>query len=124
MTDLFRPLPAADAFQVPHGRHALRRHPALARLHAWIHSHSDAGYVTRAEAVSMLPPLILDCQPRDSMLDMCAAPGSKTTQLLEAVGDGVLVVANDMDPKRAYMLATHTRRIEPRVHDDNDSIIL
>ena len=61
VTDLFRPLPAADAFQVPHGRHALRLHPALARLHAWIHSHSDAGYVTRAEAVSMLPPLILDC---------------------------------------------------------------
>ena len=26
-------------------------------------------------------------------------------------GDGGLVVANDMDPKRAYMLATHTRRI-------------
>ena len=39
-------------------------------------------------------------------------------------GDGGLVVANDMEPKRMYMLATHTRRIEPRVHDDNDSIIL
>jgi 16S rRNA C967 or C1407 C5-methylase (RsmB/RsmF family) len=35
---------------------------------------------------------------------MCAAPGSKTCQLLEIVTKG-LIVANDVDSKRAYMLS-------------------
>lgn len=51
--------------------------------------------------------------PGDRILDMCAAPGSKTVQLLEAINanqeDRVhtkgFVVANDSDTKRAYMLA-------------------
>ena len=35
--------------------------------------------------VSMLPPLVLDVQPHHKVLDMCAAPGSKTAQLIEAL---------------------------------------
>jgi len=31
------------------------------------------------EVVSMIPPLLLDIQPTDTVLDMCAAPGSKTS---------------------------------------------
>ena len=57
---------------------------------------------------------------------MCAAPGSKTSQMLEAVADGCdginpngegggeprgYVVANDSDPKRAYMLVHQLRRL-------------
>lgn len=30
----------------------------------------------------MIPPLFLDVQPDDIILDMCAAPGSKTSQIL------------------------------------------
>jgi 16S rRNA C967 or C1407 C5-methylase (RsmB/RsmF family) len=30
----------------------------------------------------MLPPLYLQIQPDDVVLDMCAAPGSKTSQML------------------------------------------
>src|SRR3989338_4300463 len=38
------------------------------------------GYIYLQEAASMIPPLILD--PKDEIiLDMCASPGSKTTQL-------------------------------------------
>jgi multisite-specific tRNA:(cytosine-C5)-methyltransferase len=44
------------------------------------------GYITRQEAVSMLPPLFLDVRPEHRVLDMCAAPGQKTAQLIEAVG--------------------------------------
>lgn len=46
----------------------------------------------------MLPPLFLDPKPGDYVLDMCAAPGSKTCQMLEMMdgGKGVLV-ANDVD---------------------------
>ena len=42
----------------------------------------DAGLIARQELVSMIPPLFLDVQPDDIILDMCAAPGSKTSQIL------------------------------------------
>ena len=53
------------------------------------------------------------------VLDMCAAPGSKTQQLLEAVhsegSDSSLplgfVVANDVDHKRCNLLTHQTKRV-------------
>lgn len=41
--------------------------------------------MSRQEAVSMVPPLLMDIQPHHWVLDMCAAPGSKTAQIIEAV---------------------------------------
>ncbi|KAJ1470408.1 hypothetical protein T484DRAFT_1847881 [Baffinella frigidus] len=51
--------------------------------------------------VSMLPALILGCEPHHNILDLCAAPGSKTTQLLgllPASREGLLI-ANDPDDR-------------------------
>ena len=31
----------------------------------------------------MIPPMLLDVKPSDMVLDMCAAPGSKTSQMME-----------------------------------------
>ena len=68
--------------------------------------------LTRQEIVSMLPPLLLKVEEGHTVFDMCAAPGSKTAQLLEMVhqsGSAVpkgMVVANDSDQARAFML-TH-----------------
>lgn len=36
----------------------------------------------------MIPPLLLDVQPEHYALDMCASPGSKTAQMLEALHAG------------------------------------
>lgn len=36
----------------------------------------------------MIPPLVLDVQPHHKILDMCAAPGSKTAQLIEMLHSG------------------------------------
>jgi len=89
-------------------------------LHKWMKQHTDNGNITRQEAVSMVPPLALDVQPHHFCLDMCAAPGSKTSQLLEIVNRSLqygddqrqgLVVANDSDTDRAYMLVHQCRRI-------------
>lgn len=71
---------------------------------------SDSGLITRQELVSMLPPLLLDLQPGQFVIDLCAAPGSKTAQIIEILkGDG-LVVANDFDKNRAYMLIHQLHR--------------
>jgi 16S rRNA C967 or C1407 C5-methylase (RsmB/RsmF family) len=86
----------------------------------WLVNETDAGSITRQEAVSMLPTFLLDVQPFHRVIDMCAAPGSKTTQILELMHKdeyttgqqptGVLV-ANDSDTKRAYMLVHQCKRI-------------
>mmetsp|Transcript_91583 Transcript_91583/g.126262 ORF Transcript_91583/g.126262 Transcript_91583/m.126262 type:complete len:86 (+) Transcript_91583:692-949(+) len=73
----------------------------------------------------MLPPLLLDVKADHAIFDMCAAPGSKTAQLLELIqSDSIynqnkrnidqpkgFVVANDADHKRAYMLAHQMNRL-------------
>jgi 16S rRNA C967 or C1407 C5-methylase (RsmB/RsmF family) len=37
----------------------------------------------------MLPPLVLGVRPEHRVLDMCAAPGSKTAQLIEVRPDPI-----------------------------------
>lgn len=63
----------------------------------------------------MLPPLLLDVKPEHTVIDMCAAPGSKTAQLIEALHavpePTGLVVANDKDYKRAHMLIHQVKRL-------------
>lgn len=43
------------------------------------------GNISRQEAVSMVPPLLMDIKSHHKILDMCAAPGSKTAQIIEAL---------------------------------------
>ena len=57
-----------------------------------------SGRITRQEAASMMPVQALEVQPGDRVLDMCAAPGSKTTQIAEALDGSGLVVANEPNP--------------------------
>ncbi|CAK4080443.1 unnamed protein product [Aphanomyces euteiches] len=85
-------------------------------LHQFLILHTSAGSMTRQEAVSMIPTLFLDVQPGQRVLDMCAAPGSKTSQILETLLRGSstqdgFVVANDASEKRGYMLAHQMMRL-------------
>jgi multisite-specific tRNA:(cytosine-C5)-methyltransferase len=90
----------------------------LSGLHEWLKFANEYGSITRQEAVSMAPPLFLGVQPTHRVLDMCAAPGSKTLQLLEALHAGLepgvlpsgLVMANDSDLKRCNLLTHQTKR--------------
>ena len=98
----------------------IRKVDALRACHDFLVHANDVGDISRQEVVSMLPPLLLGVQPHHKVLDMCAAPGSKTIQLVEALrgrssaglnratgeherGGGFLV-ANDNNLKRTYML--------------------
>jgi 16S rRNA C967 or C1407 C5-methylase (RsmB/RsmF family) len=62
-------------------------------------------------APSMIPPLALEPQPGERVLDLCAAPGSKTTQICELMQDRGFVVANDIYFDRLKILKGHLERL-------------
>ncbi|ALS21038.1 RsmB/NOP family class I SAM-dependent RNA methyltransferase [Paenibacillus naphthalenovorans] len=68
------------------------------------HPHYHAGLYYIQEPSAMAPAELLDVRPGDRVLDLCAAPGGKTTQLAGKLqGTGVLV-ANDVHPDRVKAL--------------------
>jgi 16S rRNA C967 or C1407 C5-methylase (RsmB/RsmF family) len=79
--------PDSCGWKISCGRAALRKlgraEPVLHSLHQFLISEVDTGNISRQEAVSMVPPLMLGVQPHHLVLDMCAAPGSKTAQIVE-----------------------------------------
>ena len=70
----------------------------------------DTGRLTRQEAVSMIPAIALDAQPGELVLDMCASPGSKTTQIAEHLDGRGIVMANEVVNSRINTLVTNTKR--------------
>lgn len=58
----------------------------------------------------MIPPRVLDPQPGESVLDLAAAPGSKTTQLSAMMRNTGLVVANDVSVPRIKALTANLER--------------
>lgn len=69
------------------------------------------GHIYVQDIASMLPPLVLDPQPGEWILDMSAAPGSKTTQIASLMRNTGLVIANDVVMKRIRSLAGNLERM-------------
>ena len=67
------------------------------------------GYLYIQDKSSMLPPLYLNPEPGDVVLDMCASPGSKTGLLAQLVGPRGLVIANEPNPSRLQTLRQNLR---------------
>jgi len=118
----------------------IRRHAPFADFQKFLVAEAASGNISRQEVVSMIPPHFLDVKPGMVVLDMCAAPGSKSAQLAEmihgdeedrvrraangeSVGSGEegdysddgrstgLLIANDTDYKRAGMLVHQVKRL-------------
>jgi tRNA (cytosine49-C5)-methyltransferase len=68
------------------------------------------GYIYVQEAASMIPPVVLDPQPGETILDICAAPGSKTTQIAMYMQNKGLLVANDISGSRLRALGMNMQR--------------
>jgi 16S rRNA (cytosine1407-C5)-methyltransferase len=69
------------------------------------------GHFYLQEAASMLPPSLLDAQPGERILDMSAAPGSKTTQLASRMQGRGLILANDVQEQRLWTLKSALHRL-------------
>ena len=69
------------------------------------------GYIHIQEEVSMVPPLILDPQPGEQVLDLCASPGSKTTQISQMMENRGLVIANEPSLARVAPLRSNCERL-------------
>lgn len=110
--------PDGLAWQLQLTRKDIRKSEAYFRLHNFLIVETDSGSISRQEVVSMVPPLVLDVKSNHKVLDMCAAPGSKTAQLIEmihseegsAFPEG-FVIANDLDNNRCYMLVHQAKRL-------------
>ena len=69
-------------------KNVIRKFPPFAAFQKFLVSETSVGNISRQEVVSMIPPLLMDLQPGMTVLDMCAAPGSKSAQLLEMLHRG------------------------------------
>ncbi|KAL4073670.1 S-adenosyl-L-methionine-dependent methyltransferase [Scleroderma citrinum] len=113
--------PDGLAWQFNVSKKVLRRSPEFKKFHSFLVHETEVGNISRQEAVSMLPPLFMDVQPHHKVIDLCAAPGSKTAQLLEALHandtatstsiPAGLLIANDSDSRRSHLLIHQSARL-------------
>jgi len=68
------------------------------------------GYIYIQGAASMIPPIVLNPKPNDLVLDMCASPGSKTSQLAAMMNNQGLILANDNKIERLKPLTLNLQR--------------
>ena len=71
----------------------------------------EAGAYYLQEPSAMLPAAVLNPQPGENVLDLCAAPGGKSTQLALRMQGRGLLVCNEPVPKRAQILARNIERM-------------
>jgi 16S rRNA (cytosine967-C5)-methyltransferase len=82
---------------------------------------ADSGRFLLQDEASQLVPLALGAGPGERVLDACAAPGGKALAIADALGDGGLLVAADLRPRRMAvlqrLLALHEAKASLVVHD-------
>ena len=68
------------------------------------------GYYYIQELASMLPVLILEPKSKELILDLCASPGSKTTQISAEMKNTGTIIANEISISRIQILASNLER--------------
>src|SRR3989344_2893321 len=80
------------------------------RRDIWNLIEHSLGYFYTQEAASMIPPLVLEPEESDTILDMAASPGSKTTQISALMDNKGILVANDINSERMKPLSLNVQR--------------
>ncbi len=75
------------------------------------HPYHEAGIYYIQEPSAMAPVTMLEVQPGERVLDLCAAPGGKSTQIAAALQGKGLLVCNEIHPARAKILSENVERM-------------
>ena len=83
------------------------------------------GWFMIQDEAAMLVAHIADPRPGESVLDVCAAPGGKTTHMAERMGNRGRIVARDSQEGRISLIRENSRRlgttiVETQVRDATD----
>lgn len=74
----------------------------------------EAGAFYLQDPAAMIPVNVLQPQPGERILDLCAAPGGKSTQIGVAMRGEGLLICNEPVPKRAQILSRNLERMGVR----------
>ncbi len=69
------------------------------------------GLITIQDESSMMPANVLDPKPGMKVLDMCAAPGGKTTHMAERMENDGSILAMDLHPHKLDLIDENTARL-------------
>lgn len=69
------------------------------------------GYIFCHDASSMIVPLVLEPNEKDYVLDLCAAPGGKTTEIAQLMNNKGFILANDIKIDRIKALASNIQKM-------------
>ncbi len=75
------------------------------------HPYHHAGMIYVQEPGAMAPAECIDIDPAWNILDMCAAPGGKSTQLKNKLGENGILVSNEIIPSRCRILTGNIERL-------------
>ena len=75
------------------------------------HPYHHAGMIYVQEPGAMAPAECIDIHPDWRILDMCAAPGGKSTQLRNKLGENGILVSNEIIPSRCKILTGNIERL-------------
>lgn len=75
------------------------------------HPYHDAGVYYIQEPSAMAPAEYLDAEPGEKILDLCAAPGGKSTQIAAKMQGKGILVCNEIHPARAKILSENVERM-------------
>lgn len=93
---------------VPWAEYGFRYEPGQRPgLHPW----HEGGLYYLQEPSAMAPAALLNPQPGERVLDLCAAPGGKSTQIAGKMAGKGLLVCNEYSPKRAKILSQNIERM-------------
>ncbi|MBS4202111.1 RsmB/NOP family class I SAM-dependent RNA methyltransferase [Bacillus sp. FJAT-49732] len=75
------------------------------------HPYHEAGLYYIQEPSAMAVGEMLDAQPGEKVLDLCAAPGGKTTHIAAKMNQRGFLLANEIHPARAKILSQNIERM-------------